>query len=97
MRRILLHDALVSILSASMVLHLLVDMSDLDPDVGVGEGIGRVAEYAVEAFKGLGVLGLLLVDDAQTEQDLVRFVKFDDCNRSVKVPKCKQVYSPLSI
>ena len=54
---------------------LLVDVPDLEPDIGMGEGIRRVAEDAVEALETLLVLALLLVDDAEPEEDLVRLVE----------------------
>ena len=54
---------------------LLVDVPDLEPDIGMGEGIRRVAEDAVEALETLLVLALLLVDDAQAEEDLVCLVE----------------------
>ena len=54
---------------------LLVHMTDLEPDVGMREGVRGVAEDAVKAFEGLVVLALLLVDDAEAEEDLVRLVE----------------------
>ena len=50
-------------------------MPNLEPDVGVGERTGRVTQDAVEALETLRVLALLLVDDPQAEQDLVRLIK----------------------
>ena len=50
-------------------------MADLEPDIGVCEGIRRVAEDAIEALEALRVLALLLVDYAEAEQDFVRLVK----------------------
>ena len=43
---------------------LLVHVSDLEPDVGMRERVRWIPEDAVEALEGLGVLALLLVDDA---------------------------------
>ena len=60
---------------ATYVLLLLVYMVNLEPNVGVREGIGWVAEDAVKALEALCVLALLLVDDAQAEEDLVRLVE----------------------
>ena len=54
---------------------LLKHMSDLEPDVGVGERTGRVTQDAVEALETLRVLALLLVNDTQAEQDLVRLIE----------------------
>lgn len=84
---VFLHDALISILSARMVLHLLVYVSNLEPNIGVGERVRRIAEYAIEALERLGVLGLLLVNDAQTEENLVCLVKFDDYEKSKRYSK----------
>jgi hypothetical protein len=57
------------------VLLLLVNMSDLEPDVGMGKRTWRVAENAVETSQRVVVLALLLVNDAETEQDFVGFIK----------------------
>ena len=46
---------------------LLEDMADLEPDVCVREGAGRIPQDAIEALEALGVLALLLVDDTETE------------------------------
>ena len=54
---------------------LLVHMTDLEPDVGVGKGVRGIAQDAIEALERLGVLALLLVDDAESEEDLVGLVK----------------------
>jgi hypothetical protein len=54
---------------------LLVDVPDLEPDIRVGERIGRVAENAVKAGERLVVLALLLVYYPETKQDLISFVK----------------------
>ena len=57
------------------VVLLLVHMTDLEPDVGMGERVRGIPKDAVEAVERLGVLALLLVDDAETEEDLVCLVK----------------------
>ena len=54
---------------------LLVHMTYLEPDVCVGEGIRGIAKDAVKALEGLVVFPLLLVDDAQSEEDFVGLVK----------------------
>ena len=54
---------------------LLEHVSDLEPDVRVCEGTGWVPQDAVEALEAVRVLALLLVDDAQAEEDLVRLVE----------------------
>lgn len=73
------------------ILHLLVHVADLEPNVDVGQRSGRVPVYAIKALQGcqtaaqdpkmsthleaLFVFLLLLVDYAQTEKDLVGLVK----------------------
>ena len=54
---------------------LFINVPDLEPDVGMGEGTWWVAEDAVEAAEGLFVLALLFVDDAETEEDFVGVVE----------------------
>jgi hypothetical protein len=46
---------------------LFVHMPDLEPDIRVGEGVGGVAQDAVEAVERLLVLALLLVNDTEAE------------------------------
>ena len=46
---------------------LLIYMANLEPYIGVGEGIWRIAEDAIEALEGFVVFALLFVDDAKTE------------------------------
>ena len=61
-------------------------MADLEPDVGMGERAWRAAKNAVKAFKRLCIFSLLLVDDAETEEDLVGLVKIykrDECKRRI--------------
>lgn len=55
---------------------LLVDVTDLEPDIGVSERTGRVAEDAIKAREAVFVLALLLVDDAEAEEDFVYFIEF---------------------
>jgi hypothetical protein len=50
-------------------------MSNLEPDIGMGKGTGRVSENAIKAGEGVFVFALLFVDDAETEEYLVRLVK----------------------
>jgi len=50
-------------------------VSNLEPNVGVGERTWRITEDAIEAAEGIFILALLLVDDAKTEEDLVGFVE----------------------
>lgn len=57
------------------VLLLLIDMTDLEPNIGVGEWAGRVSQNAIKASEAVVVLALLLVDDAKTEKDFIFLVK----------------------
>ena len=54
---------------------LIVGMPDLEPDVGMGERVRRIAKDAVEALQALVVFALLLIDYAETEENLIRLVK----------------------
>lgn len=54
---------------------LLVHMTDLEPNVGVGEWVRRIAKDAIKALEALGVFALLLVYDAEAEEDLVCLVE----------------------
>ena len=60
---------------ATYVFLLLVDMPDLEPDIGMGKGTRRIAEDTLEAFKRVFILALLLVNDAEAKEDLVGLVK----------------------
>ena len=51
-------------------------MTDLEPDIGMSERTGRVAEDAIKAREAVFVLALLLVDDAEAEEDFVYFIEF---------------------
>jgi hypothetical protein len=54
---------------------LFVNMADLEPDIGMGEGTGRVPENAVEAGERLFVFALLFVDYAKAEKNLICLVE----------------------
>lgn len=54
---------------------LLVDMSDLEPDIGMSEWVRRVSEYLIETLQAIVVLAPLLVNDTQPEENLVGLVK----------------------
>lgn len=74
-RWVVCDDTFVGIFGSVVIFLLLVDVADLEPDVGVSEGAWRISENAIEAIKGFFVLSLLLVNDTETEQDLVGLVK----------------------
>lgn len=50
-------------------------MTDLKPDVGVGQWVGRILEDMIKTFKAFLVFALLLVDYPKAKQDLIRFIK----------------------
>ena len=50
-------------------------MTDLEPYVGMRQGAGRIAQDTIEALERLGVLALLLVNDTEPKEDLVRLVE----------------------
>ena len=50
-------------------------VSDLEPDVRVGKGIGRALKDLLKATETFLVLTALLVDDAQSEENFVGLVK----------------------
>lgn len=54
---------------------LFVNVADLEPDVRMSEGAGRISENTVEAGEGLFVFALLFVDDAKAEKDLICLVE----------------------
>jgi hypothetical protein len=57
------------------VLLLFKDMADLKPNVGVREGTRRVTENTIKATKGFVKLALLLVNNTETKEYFVLFVK----------------------
>jgi hypothetical protein len=54
---------------------LFVHMSNLEPDIGMGERAGRIAENTIKASQRILVLALLLVYDSQAEEDFVGLVE----------------------
>ncbi len=50
-------------------------MTNLEPDVGVRQGTRRISENAIKAGQRFVVFSLLFVYNAQTEKDLICFVK----------------------
>ncbi len=71
MIRVFGKNALVGLLGGVELLLLLVNVTNLEPDVDLGEWAWRVVEDVSEAFETGGELVLLLVYDAETEVDLV--------------------------
>jgi len=57
---------------------LFVNVADLEPDIGMGEGTGEVLENVIKAREPFFVFNLLLVDDAsfaKAEKNLICLVK----------------------
>jgi len=54
---------------------LFVNVTDLEPDIGVGEGTGWISENTVKTGKRLFVFALLFVDDTKTEKNLICLVE----------------------
>jgi hypothetical protein len=50
-------------------------VTNLEPNVSIGKGTRGVAQNAIKAPKAFFVLGLLLVDDPQSEKHLIGFVE----------------------
>lgn len=50
-------------------------VSDLEPDVRVGEGIGRALENLLKATETFFVLAALLVNYAQSEENFIGLVE----------------------
>lgn len=57
------------------ILLLLIDMTDLEPDVGMGQWTWWVAKDAIKALQGLFEFALLLIDYAEPEENFVLFIK----------------------
>ena len=73
--RVVLDDALVRVLRTDMVLLLLVDMANLEPDVCMCEWRRRVSEDAVKALERLLIFSLLFVYDAKAEEDFICLIE----------------------
>lgn len=57
------------------IILLLMHVSDLEPDVRVGKGIGGALENLLKAAETFLVLAALLVDYTQSEENFVGLVK----------------------
>lgn len=64
-------NASVGSLCRIKVLLLLVNVTNLEPDILLGQGTRRLVDNEFEALQTLGELLLLLVYDTQTEVNLV--------------------------
>jgi hypothetical protein len=69
------NNAFVCIFGTDMVFLLFIHVANLEPDVRMCERTGRISEYTVEAGEGLLVFGLLFIDYAEAEEDLVCLVE----------------------
>ena len=70
-----LKNLLVRLLGARPVLLLLKHQTNLEPHVGLGERMRWVGQDVLEALQRARKLALVLVDDSETEVDLVGLVK----------------------
>ena len=57
------------------ILLLFIDMSNLEPNVGMREGAGWIAKNTIEAGKGIFVLALLFVYDTKSKENFVGLVE----------------------
>lgn len=79
---VLHQDPLIGLPRETELLLLLVHVTDLEPDVDLGERFRRTGENVPEALQAGGELLLLLVDDTEAEVDFISFFEvwgyFDD-------------------
>lgn len=75
MVRVHLQDLFVCLLGALPVLLLLENRTYLEPDVWLGQWVWRVGQDVLEALQSRRKHALVLVDDAETEIDLVGLVE----------------------
>jgi len=54
---------------------LFIYVTNLEPNIGIGKRTWRIAQDAIKATEALFVLGLLLVDNPQSEKNFVGFVE----------------------
>lgn len=54
---------------------LLIDVSDLEPNISMSERAGRIAKDAVKTSEGLLIFPLLFINDAESEENLVSLIK----------------------
>jgi hypothetical protein len=54
---------------------LFVDVSNLEPDIGMGQRTWWVAKDSIEALERIVIFSLLFVYNAKTKQDFVCLVK----------------------
>jgi hypothetical protein len=76
MTRVGLDNAFISVFGLHVILLLLKDMPNLEPNIRMSEWTWRIAKDVVEAIQRLLELALLFVDYPKTEKNLVLFVKF---------------------
>ena len=75
MRRVIRHDPLIRILGPRMILLLLVHVSNLEPDIRMSQWRRWVPKDPIKTPQRIFEFALLLVDDPQSEQNLVLLVE----------------------
>ena len=74
-------------------------VSDLEPDVRVGKGIGWTLENLLKTAKAFLVLAALLVDYAQSEENFIGLVKVQICISRINAGMivAERIHIPLFI
>ena len=54
---------------------LLIHVAYLEPYIGMCQRVWGVSQYAIETIERLLVFTLLLIDDTETKEDLVRLIE----------------------
>jgi len=54
---------------------LFINVPNLEPDISMDEGAGRVVKDTIKASQRLFVFSLLLIDDTKAEKDFIGLVK----------------------
>lgn len=72
---IISHNPFVRHLGIHEIILLLMHVPDLEPDVRMGEGVWGALKNPLKAAETFLVLATLLINDAQSEQNLVGLVK----------------------
>jgi len=68
-------DAVNTWKTSTYIALLFIYVTNLEPNIGISKGTWRIAQDAIKATEALFVLGLLLVDNPQSEKNLVGFVE----------------------
>lgn len=69
------NNTLIRVLGSCMIFLLFINVADLEPDVGMGEGARWISKNTIETGKRVFIFALLFVDDAETEEYFVSLVE----------------------